>query len=291
MADKIAPLELAVRDDVPPRVNLLVPTIDLKHLFGGYIAKFNLARHLAERGTAVRIVTVDPVGPLPRDWERRLESYAGLDGLLDRVEVVFGRESQGVEVNRADRFIATTWWSAHVAADALRSVDADRFLYLIQEYEPFTFPMGTWSALAAASYDLPHTALFSSELLRDYFRRHGIGVYAGGDEAGDAASLSFQNAITAVDPPTADEMAHRATRRLLFYARPEQRAARNMYELGVLALDRALARARSRAGSARDRHRRGRPADPAGGGARWSCCRGLTRRPSGTFATTTSGLR
>ena len=242
VADKIAPLELTVRDDVPARVNLLVPTIDLKHLFGGYIAKFNLARHLAERGTAVRIVTVDPVGPLPRDWQRRLESYAGLDGLLERVEVVFGRESQGVEVNRADRFIATTWWSAHVAAEALHSVDADRFLYLIQEYEPFTFPMGTWSALAAASYDLPHTALFSSELLRDYFRRHDIGVYAGGDEAGDAASLSFQNAITAVDPPTADELSRRATRRLLFYARPEQHAARNMYELGVLALDRALAR-------------------------------------------------
>ncbi len=119
VADKIAPLELAVRDDAPVRVNLLVPTIDLQHLFGGYIAKFNLARRLAERGHRVRIVTVDPVGPLPRDWRSQLESYAGLDGLLDTVEVTFGRESQGIEVNRGDRFIATTWWSAHIAAAAL----------------------------------------------------------------------------------------------------------------------------------------------------------------------------
>ena len=51
---KIAPLELAVRDDAPERVNILIPTIDLEHFFGGYIAKLNLARRLAERGCAVR---------------------------------------------------------------------------------------------------------------------------------------------------------------------------------------------------------------------------------------------
>ena len=59
---------------LPSRVNLLVPTIDLAHLFGGYIAKFNLARRLAERGHRVRIVTVDPVGPAPA----RLGAPAGV---------------------------------------------------------------------------------------------------------------------------------------------------------------------------------------------------------------------
>ena len=114
VADKIAPLELAVRDDAPVRVNLLVPTIDLAHLFGGYIAKFNLARRLAERGHRVRIVTVDPVGPLPRDWRRQLESYAGLEGLLDTVEVTFGRESPvsrstGATTSSPPRGGAHTW--------------------------------------------------------------------------------------------------------------------------------------------------------------------------------------
>ena len=65
IAEKIAPLRWAVSDDAPTRINLLIPTIDLTHFFGGYIAKFNLARRLAERGSRVRIVTVDPVGPLP----------------------------------------------------------------------------------------------------------------------------------------------------------------------------------------------------------------------------------
>ncbi len=201
VAEKIAPLELSVRDDVPERLNLLLPTIDLKHFFGGYIAKFNLARRLAERGRRVRIVTIDPVGPLPRDWQRRVESYEGLGGLFESVEVAFGRECQGLEVSREDRFVATTWWSAHVAQAARRTLEGKRFLYLIQEYEPFTFPMGTWAALAEESYRFDHAALFSTELLRDWFRRRAIGVYAEGAEAGDDASAAFQNAITAVEPP------------------------------------------------------------------------------------------
>jgi glycosyltransferase involved in cell wall biosynthesis len=241
VAAKIAPLELAIREDGPQRVNLLIPTIDLKHFFGGYIGKLNLARRLAERGVRVRIVTVDPVGTLPSSWAGRLESYSGLAGLFDEVEVEFGRESQGIEVSRSDRFIATTWWTAHIAANALRSLGGGRFLYLIQEYEPFTFPMGTYAALARESYRFPHFGLFSSELLRDYFRREGIGVYAAGQEAGDRASAAFESAITPIDPPEAGELARRTTRRLLVYARPEPHAARNMFELGVLALDRAVA--------------------------------------------------
>ena len=104
-----------VRDDVPERVNLLIPTIDLKHFFGGYIAKFNLARRLAERGARVRIVTVDPVGPAAARGSGRSSRTRGSSGLFDSVEVEFGRESQGLEVSRGDRFIATTWWSAHIA--------------------------------------------------------------------------------------------------------------------------------------------------------------------------------
>jgi glycosyltransferase involved in cell wall biosynthesis len=240
IAEKVAPLDLSMRDDAPERINLLVPTIDLEHFFGGYIAKFNLARRLAERGLRVRVVTVDPVPPLPRSWMRQVEAYAGLSGLFGRVEVAFGREAQRVEVSRSDRFIATTWWSAHIAAEARRSLGGERFLYVIQEYEPFTFPMGTYAALAAESYRFPHFALFSTELLRDYFRRHGIGVFAAGAAAGDAASAAFENAITAVDRPSPGELAARSTRRLLFYARPEPHAARNLFDLGVLALGRAL---------------------------------------------------
>ncbi|MGB9184982.1 MAG: glycosyltransferase [Solirubrobacteraceae bacterium] len=238
--EKIAPLRLAVSEEAPVRINLLIPTVDLAHFFGGYIGKFNLARRLAESGRRVRLVTVDPVGPLPADWRERIERYSGLSGTFDRLELAFGREGHELEVNRSDAFIATTWWTAHIAHQALATLSRERFLYLIQEYEPFTFPMGTYAALASESYTFPHAALFSTELLRDYFRRRGIGVYASGAAAGDSASASFQNAITPVVAPSAAELAGRGTRRLLFYGRPEAHASRNMFELGVLALTRAL---------------------------------------------------
>ncbi len=241
--EKILPLRLTAGDQPgAPRVNLLVPTIDLAHFFGGYIGKFNLARRLAERGVRVRIVTVDPVPPLPAGWQRTIEAYDGLEGFFDRVEVTFGRESGPVEASADDRWIASTWWTAHLADAAVRELRSAPFLYLVQEYEPFTFPMGTWAALAEASYRFEHRALFSTELLRDFFRRRGLGVFAAGADAGDTASAAFRNAITPVRPPTATELAARTQRRLLFYARPEAHAARNLFELGTLALREASRR-------------------------------------------------
>ncbi|HLY49143.1 MAG TPA: glycosyltransferase family 2 protein [Solirubrobacteraceae bacterium] len=248
LAKKVEPLDLAVSSDAPRRVNLLIPTIDLEHLFGGYIAKFNLARCLARRGVRVRVVTVEPVDEQPRDWISRVESYGGLEGLFDRVELAFGRRAGSLEVSPHDSFIATTWWTAHIAARAAEDLGRQGFLYLIQEFEPLTFPMGSHAALADQSYRFEHFALFSSEILRDYFRAHRIGVYAGGTAAGDARSASFQNAISAIDPPAAGELRSRRIRRLLFYARPEAHAARNMFELGILALGRALEEGAFRSG-------------------------------------------
>ena len=242
IAEKIAPLRLAVRDDAPRRVNLLIPSIDLQHFFGGYIGKFNLARRLAARGERVRIVTVDPVGALPRAWRRDVEAYSGLDGLLDRVEVAFGRESPGLEVSRADALIATTWWTAHIARRGA-ALARRRPLPLPDPgvravHVPDGQPTPRWPPRATASRTprcSPPSccATTSASMARRLRGRRG---------AGDAASAAFENAITAIDPPAADELAGRRPRRLLFYARPEPHAARNMFELGVLALSRALER-------------------------------------------------
>jgi glycosyltransferase involved in cell wall biosynthesis len=241
LSDKLRPLELDIRAEAPARINLLIPTIDVKHFFGGYIAKLNLARRLADQGLRVRLVAVDETPPLPRTWQRTVESYSGLGGALDRLELGFARQGGALEVNPRDQFIATTWWTAHLAHGALAALERERFLYLVQEYEPFTFPMGAFAALAAQSYELPHFGLFSTDLLRDYFRRRGLGVFSAGEAAGERGSAAFDNAITPVDAPSAGALAARRSRRLLCYSRPESHAARNMFELGILALAEALA--------------------------------------------------
>ena len=236
---KIAPLPLEVSDREPRRVNMLVPLIDLEHFFAAYIGKFNLALRLAESGHRVRMVAVEP-SFLPDDWRQRLRGYAGLESFVDRVEIAAAptREQLRLKVSPEDRFMATTSWTAHVAHRASQQLGRNRFIFVIQEYDALTYPVGTRSAVVREAYRYPHFAVFSTELLRGYFRDHGLGVY-GVDGRGPADSISFRNAITPVDPPSAAELAGQE-QRLLFYARPEAHAERNMFELGLLALAEAI---------------------------------------------------
>ena len=159
VAEKIARLNWSTSEVAPARVNLLIPTIDLDHFFGGYIGKFNLARKLVGRGVRVRIVSVDPVGALPPDWRPDCVLQWPRRPVRSRRDRVRpgGRRNRGEPGRRVHR---------HDMVDgthrprALPSVAAERFLYLIQEYEPFTFPMGTYAALAEQSYRFPHHRAF-----------------------------------------------------------------------------------------------------------------------------------
>lgn len=247
IADKIAPLMFATDRAAPRRVNFLVPEISFENFFGGYMGKFNLARKIAEAGFQVRIVIVDWCDVRPERWRALVNRYEGLAGFFNYVEVAYCFDrKQALTVNPDDGFLASTWWTAHIAADAMRQLARARdetqprpFTYLIQEYEPFTFPMGTLYALANQSYTFPHNALFSTGLLEEYFRERAIGVFATGRCEG-AAAACFQNAILQFDVDAA-ALAARTRRKLLFYARPEGHAARNMFEIGMLALEKAVA--------------------------------------------------
>ncbi len=229
----VRPLKLRISRREPKRVNMLLATIDFKYIFGGYIGMFNLALRLRREGFVVRIVTLEytelDVG-LARE---RLRGYPGVESLFDDVEVVhrYNREEELV-VNPDDRFVATNCWGGHVAHHASRELGHNQFLFMVQEYEPFFLPMNTASALFQQSYTFPQFQLFSTPLLRDYFRIHKIGVFSQSD--GKLHHAVFKNAIQKF-APLLDDLRHRE-RRILFYARPEAHAARNLFELGLMSL-------------------------------------------------------
>src|SRR5262249_7127807 len=136
----------------------------------------------------------------------------------------------------SDVFVATSWWTAHIAHHATRELQRDKFIYLIQEYEPLFHPAGSLFALAEQAYKFPHDSIFSTEVLRDYFREHRVGVFANNNGAHEINPVVIRNAANNFQVTEADLRA-RARKRLLFYARPEQmNNARNAFELGVLAL-------------------------------------------------------
>jgi 2-polyprenyl-3-methyl-5-hydroxy-6-metoxy-1,4-benzoquinol methylase/glycosyltransferase involved in cell wall biosynthesis len=241
LAERIEPLRLKIDRSAPQRVNILIATVDANYFFGGYIAIFNLARKLAHSGRCVRIVVLDPCDFAPDRWRTWLREFNGLDKIVDEVEFCqqYPR-SRKLVVNPADAFVATVWWTAHLAHAAARALGKEGFVFLIQEYEPVFYPMGSMSALAAQSYDFPQYALFSTDFLRGYFREHAIGIYRPESAQGEDRSISFRNAITPVCPPSIEELSGRRPRHLLFYARPESHASRNMFELGVLGLAQAI---------------------------------------------------
>ena len=238
----IAPLRLKVSRTTSRRINLLVSTIDVKYLFAGYVSVFNLALRLSASGYATRLVIVDYCDYDLKELSRRLESHDGLGELFNQVETayVFNR-SIPLSVSPEDAFIASSCWTAHIAHQAVRDLERQRFIYLIQDYEPLFYPGGSFYALAEQALTFPHDALFSTDMLRDYFREQRLGVYANDEaEARAPSPIAFQNAVNHF-AVSENKMRERKRRRLLFYARPEATYfARNMFELGVLALRQAI---------------------------------------------------
>jgi hypothetical protein len=236
----IAPLNLWVSEGTKERVNVLISIIDFRYFFGGYIGMFNLAKSLVRAGFQVRMIIVEECKYEPDIWRQEIKKYEGLEDFFDLAEVVYAySRAEPIEVSRRDVFLATSWWTAHVANYAREYLNTERFLYFSQEYEPAFYRMGTCSALALESYTFPHYAIFSTEILREYFRQNRLGVFREDTQRGDEDSVSIENAILQflVDK---GKMQGRDKRKVLFYARPEEHASRNMFELGIMAISNVI---------------------------------------------------
>jgi Txe/YoeB family toxin of Txe-Axe toxin-antitoxin module len=85
---KIEPLKFDISEDFKKRINIIIPTVDFKYFFGGYIAKFNFAKKLADLGENVRIIIVDWCDFKPSEWKKEIKNYSGLEKFFDLVEVV-----------------------------------------------------------------------------------------------------------------------------------------------------------------------------------------------------------
>jgi GT2 family glycosyltransferase len=241
MEHKVAPLAVEVSTAEPPRVNLVLGALRVEHFFAGTTTVLQLAAKLAARGARVRLIAVDEPLRLDDATRRELARHHLIGEALERIDLVDCHDrSDSVRVSPADTVIATSWWTAHIAHDLVRKVGRERFLFLIQEYEPLFYPSGSFAAGARRAYELPHVALFSTELLRDFFAERTLGVFAAG-ALGEAGSLVFRNAMVDVGQLAAATLSRRQPRRLLFYSRPHHTESRNQFELAVLALRRAVA--------------------------------------------------
>lgn len=237
------PLHLRVDGRLPATLNILIPAIQPALLSGGPNTALHLGHRLAEAGVNVRFVSTDR--PCASDqqllWDH-LSVLTKLPAPHPRIAFVSAHDrGRALTVGPRDVFLATSWWTAYFAHHAARAIGTPEFIYLIQDYEP---GMSAWSstwALAEATYALPHRAIVCSQLLFDFLTANRVGRFADPQFSRDACV--FEPAVDRAQFfPRSDDLAAPlsppARRRLLFYARPS--APRNLYELGLIALRRAV---------------------------------------------------
>ncbi|RLD77509.1 MAG: hypothetical protein DRJ10_11820 [Bacteroidetes bacterium] len=219
------------------RVSLFIMEVNFQYFSGGYIGMFQFAKFLRNQGYRLRLITTDYCETDLNKWRLEIKKYKGLENFFEDIEIENIYYRDGVVNFESDEIlIATSIITAQIVNHIREQLKTKKFIFLIQEYESLFFPSGSLSALSDESYTFPHFAVFSTEILRQYFKSNSIGVFS--SLSGDDNSVSFKNSIVALTP---DKNLHqRKTKKLLFYFRPEEHAARNMYETGLIALKQAI---------------------------------------------------
>lgn len=223
-----------VFDATEPTLTVLVPTLNPTEVFAGIVTAFDIGLGLAARGFRIRFICTDlPMsspGASRAFLMRRMGPQADATGAADRVSLHCGIHNPTVPAHRSDVFLATAWWSAHVAQQLITDYDFDQknFCYLIQDFEPNFYPWGSEFADAMASYGFNFEPIFNTTLLRDYFAAQGFGF-----ATSDAMAFHPSIDIARYAEPMLPER-DAGPRRLALYGRPE--VARNMYPGAIEAL-------------------------------------------------------
>lgn len=222
-----------------PRLNVMIPSMKLEHMSGGPNTAINFACRLAQKGVLIRFIST--CGPAAKTHEGLYDHFESLVGeKLDRknIEIACGfHRDKALRLGENDRFFATAWWTAQMVKSVLPKMKQKKFIYFIQDFEPGLYPWSAEYALAMETYSLDIHPIFNTHFLATFFFNN--------------RSLKFDKSKLDVEKHVFDPSFDRKRfhfqedltdrkKRLVFYARPNL-ALRNLFELGLKALDQASA--------------------------------------------------
>jgi hypothetical protein len=183
---EVTPLQGRVSAITKPRLNLLLPSLDEKHVFGGIATALSFFKALAGNETELRIILTDQA-QVPLLQSESWQDWKTLDCMQEDVtgKVILpmgDRWSRTFPVRNQDRFIATGWWTAY---SLLRLLDwqasafvkpKQAFVYLIQDFEPGFYPWSSRYVMALSTYQDPSPVIrvFNSQLLQAYFANYSL---------------------------------------------------------------------------------------------------------------------
>lgn len=214
------------------RLNLVLPSINKQHYFGGIHTAVLIYRELCRHFPASRIVLVDSSPDdeaLSRFSDHILVPADQTSSAMRQIVPFSDRYQKTLPVAGEDIWVATAWWTAYAAQRMSQwqgqngGVDHP-MVYLIQDFEPGFYPWSSQYALALSTYRCDRDiAVFNTGLLADFFEQHDL-RYAQRSVFEPVLHEGLRPALQRVrNAPAARD------RRIVVYARPG--TPRNAFEL------------------------------------------------------------
>lgn len=220
------------------RINIVIPALSEKHVFGGIATALRFFNTIREEFPLARIIVSDEVG-LELKKEQYYSNWRVLD-LCDEdcnencIVVAGNRSGASLAISSSDYFMATAWWTAYNAFKALRwqsetyDIKCRKIIYFIQDYEPGFYSWSSRYALADSTYSHREETIpvFNTALLKDFFLNKNYQFLE---------NYCFEPRINPVldsARPTAATVVKE--RKILIYGRPG--VERNLFNIVVLAL-------------------------------------------------------
>lgn len=224
------------------RINLLVPSVNVEHVFGGISTALKFFERLCrESGYDSRIILTD-AEPHSAEIEQYHENgycYVSCEDESDepmQLVAYANRFGKSIPVSQNDYFMMTGWWTAHCIQEAYMlqeqsgGLRPNKFIYFIQDYEPGFYPWSSQYLLASATYRCSYDqiAVFNTSLLQDYMHTLGYHFYR---------EYCFEPVLNDRLKSYFEQIAEKQIKKkkqILLYGRPGTK--RNAFELIVTAL-------------------------------------------------------
>ena len=223
------------------RLNLLVPSLNPEHVFGGISTALKFFDKLAEEsGFALRMIITDaaPHRSVMTEYGKKGYKFVTCEkNSSDRMQIVAynDRFERSIPVSENDIFMFTGWWTAYSTQDAYvefekkEGIAPNPFIYFIQDYEPGFYPWSTRYLLADSTYrsEYKQIAVFNSGLLSEFFKQNQYEFYREFD-----FDPVLNGGLKKVLEESVGEI--RKKKQILVYGRPS--VERNAFNLLVAAL-------------------------------------------------------
>lgn len=229
-----------------PAFTILLPSMNPTEMFAGILTAVDFGLGIAAKGHRVRFIATDL--PIAATEATRQLLLGRMPGHADaqaksRVSIHCGLQEETIPAHVNDCFLATAWWSAHLAHKLIRNYGFKyrKFFYLLQDYEPHFYPWGSEYADAMASYTLDFHPVFNTAYLREYFAERGFAFAAPSRQEPDKEGpLTFHPSINLALYTSRIRDPHIPGKPVSFalYGRPE--VARNMFSTSIEVLERFL---------------------------------------------------